>query len=72
MEMELFMPLLFQMPITTQSLYGFGYTTSPTTITCLNYPLYMAIFCNQNGSYYHPGTLYDLPTKKMEVVEIYI
>jgi hypothetical protein len=26
---------------------------------------------NQNGGYYHPGTLYDLP-KKMEVADIYL
>jgi hypothetical protein len=26
---------------------------------------------NQNGGYYHPGTMYDFP-KKMEVADIYI
>ena len=29
------------------------------------------VVTNQNGGYYHPGTMHDLP-KKMKVAEIYL
>jgi hypothetical protein len=54
-------------------LYSVG-STSPVILTgTMSNPRFITalVVKNQNGGYYHPGTMYNLP-KKMEVAEIYI